>query len=67
VDEGIPINILQNGIQIFIQPKEMDQEVFFHSVIEENVPFLPERKSVIGGLDKVGPHDLGISEELAAF
>jgi hypothetical protein len=67
VNRRIPINLLQNGIQIFIQSEEMDQEVLFNSFIEENVPFLPEREEVIGGLDKVGPHDLSISEKLAAF
>jgi len=67
VDERVPINILQNGIQVFIQSEEMDQEVLFDSIIEEKVPFLPEREEVIGGLDKVGPHDLGISKKLAAF
>jgi hypothetical protein len=67
VDERIPINIRQNGIQVFIQPEEMDQEVLLHSIVKENVPFLPEGEKVIGGLDKVGPHDLGISEKLAAF
>jgi len=67
VNERISINILQNGIQVIIQPEEMDQEVLFHPIIEEKVPSLPERKEVIGGLDKVGPHDLGISEKLAAF
>jgi hypothetical protein len=45
----------------------MDQEVLFHSFIEENIPFLPEGEELIGGLDKVSPHDLGISEKLAAF
>jgi hypothetical protein len=45
----------------------MDQEVLVHSFIEENVPLLPEREEVIGGLDKVSPRDLGISEKLAAF
>jgi hypothetical protein len=67
VNGRIPINLLQNGIQIFIHSEKMDQEVPFHSFIEENVPFLPEGEEVIGGLDKVGPHDLGISEKLAAF
>jgi hypothetical protein len=45
----------------------MDQEVLFYSFVEEKVPFLPEGEEVIGGLDKVGPHHLGISEKLAAF
>jgi hypothetical protein len=67
MNEGVPINLLQNGIQIFIQSEKMDQEVLFHSFVEKNVPFLPEREEVIGGLDKVSPHDLGISEKLAAF
>jgi hypothetical protein len=67
VNERILINLLQNGTQIFIQSEEMDKEVLFHSFIEENVPLLPEREEVIGGLDQVGPHGLGISEKLAAF
>jgi hypothetical protein len=67
VNEGIPVNLLQNGIQIFIQPEEMDQEAFFHSFIEENVPFLPEREELIAGLNQVSFHDFGIPEKLAAF
>jgi hypothetical protein len=67
VNERIPVNLLQNGIQVFVQPEKMDHEVLFHSFVEENVPFLPEREQMIGGLDKVGPHGLGISEKLAAF
>jgi hypothetical protein len=51
VNGRIPINLLQNGIQIFIQSEKMEQEVLFHSFIEENVPFLPEGEEVIGGLD----------------
>jgi hypothetical protein len=63
----IAINLLQNGIQIFVQSEKMNQELLFHSFVEENIPLLPEREEVIGGLDQVGPHDLGIPEKLAAF
>jgi hypothetical protein len=45
----------------------MDQEAFFHSFIEENVPFLPEREELIAGLNQVSFHDFGIPEKLAAF
>jgi hypothetical protein len=67
VNGRILINLLQHGIQIFIQPEEMDQEVFIHSFIEEKIPLLPEREEVIGGLGKVSPLNLGVPEKLAAF
>jgi hypothetical protein len=67
MNRRVPINLLQKGVQIFIQSEKMDQEVLFHSLIVQNVPLLPEREKVIGGLNKVGSHDLGISEKLAAL
>jgi hypothetical protein len=67
VNERVPVNLLQNGVQIFIQSEKTDQEILFRSFVEENVPFLPEGEKVIAGLDKVGSHDLGVSEKLATF
>jgi hypothetical protein len=47
MNERIPVNLLQNGVQIFIQSEKMDHEILFHSFIEEHVTLLPEREDAI--------------------
>jgi hypothetical protein len=67
MNERIPINLLQDKIQIFIQSEKMGQEGLIHSFKEKGISFLPEREGSIRGLDDIGLYDLGISEELSAF
>jgi hypothetical protein len=67
MDNGVPVNLFQNGIEIVIQPQEINDECFLHPLVKEDVAFLAERKNPAGGLDKIGIDHLGKTENLPAF
>jgi hypothetical protein len=67
VDDRVPINLLQDRIQILIQSEKMNQERFVHPFIENKIPFLMKGENSICGLNKVGTHDFREPEELSAF
>jgi len=45
----------------------LDQERLFDSLVEEEIPALPDGKNPIRGLNNVGIEDLGKSKKLSAF
>jgi hypothetical protein len=67
VNGRIPVNRLQQRIQVFLQSEKMDQESFFHSFIEKRVPLLPKGEDAIRRLNNVGFLNLGISEKLSTL
>jgi hypothetical protein len=66
-DNGIPVDLFQNRVEIVIQPEELPEERFFRSPVVKKVSFLPQGEDLIGRLDEIGILDLCKAKELSAF
>jgi hypothetical protein len=67
MDDRVLVNVLQNGVKIILQSKEIDQKRFLYSFVVKEVVLLMEREDSIGRLDEISIPDLGPSEKLATF
>jgi len=67
VNDGVPVDLFINEIQVFIQSEKADHEGLFDSLIEEEFSDLPDGKNPIRGLNQVAIEDFGKSEKLSAF
>jgi len=67
VNDRISINRSQNPLEIFIEPKESDKKRLFDPLIEEEIPFLPERKDPIRSLNQVGVLTLCEAKKLSTL
>jgi hypothetical protein len=66
-DNGIAVDLFQDGVEIVIQPEELSEERFFRSPVVKKVSSLPQGEDLIGSLDEIGIPDLGKTKELSAF
>jgi hypothetical protein len=67
VNGWVPIDFSQDGFPVLFQTKKMDQELPLNSFEKETAPPLAERKTPIGGLNKIGIHHFRVAKELATF
>jgi hypothetical protein len=67
MNHGIPVDLLQYNIEIFVQSEKMDQERFFNPLVEKEISSLPERKNPIRGMNDVGIENFSKSKKLPTF
>jgi hypothetical protein len=67
MDRRVPVDLLQYGIERFLQSEKMDQERFFNPLIEKEISLLPEGKNPIRGMNDVGIENFGKSKKLPAL
>jgi hypothetical protein len=63
----IPINLFQHRFDIFIQAEKGSKKIFFNSLGEKHLLFLPEQEDPIAGLNMIRVRQFGIAKKLAAL
>ena len=66
-DDGIPVDLFQDRVEIVIQSEELSEERFSDSLVVKKVSFLPQGEDLIGRLNDISIQDLCKAKELSAF
>jgi hypothetical protein len=67
MNDRILIDLSQNGIEVFIQSEELDQESLLHSLRKEGFSALPQGEDPAGGLNDIGLPAPRKPKELSTF
>jgi hypothetical protein len=67
VNDRIAVDLFINHVQVFFQSEKLDDERFLGSLIEEDIPSLPDGKNPVRRLNNIGIESLGKSKKLSAF